>query len=85
MIKVNYLLAIIEGQKRKVLKKRLNLSSFRNYKRIGGDTANQRFVYLKNLPVTFIKLISESYLTQSGRLKAQCSILLLFNFYLYTL
>ena len=45
-----------------------------NYKRVGEDTANQRFVYLKNLPVTFIMLISEQYLIQSGRLKAQYPI-----------
>jgi len=45
-----------------------------SYKRAGEDAANQRFVYLQNLPVTFIKYINEPYLVQSGRLKAQYPI-----------
>ncbi len=45
-----------------------------NYKRSGEDAANQRFAYLQNLPVSFIQHISEPYLIQSGRLKAQYPI-----------
>ncbi|MBC7333420.1 MAG: PIN domain-containing protein [Actinobacteria bacterium] len=45
-----------------------------NFKRIGEDCANQRYVYLKSLPVSIIDEISEPYLIQSARLKAQYSI-----------
>ena len=42
-----------------------------NHKKAGEDTANQRFAYLSNFPVNIIKEISEPYLIQAGRIKAQ--------------
>ena len=45
-----------------------------NYKKTGEDTANQRYVYLSNLPVGFIDSISEPYVIQTGRIKAQYQI-----------
>lgn len=45
-----------------------------NFKKSGEDIANQRFAYLINLPFTFNNQISESYLIQTGRIKAQYPI-----------
>jgi predicted nucleic acid-binding protein len=45
-----------------------------NYKKTGEDTANQRYVYLSNLPVVFISGISELYVIQTGRIKVQYQI-----------
>jgi len=45
-----------------------------SYKRVGEEFANQMFVYLRNLPVSFINYTDEAYIIQSGRLKAQYPI-----------